>query len=103
MDDMKRSKGDALANDLFDALVSIKTRNEMARVMKDLCTPQEIKALSERWQVCQLLDAGDLSYRDISEKAGTSLATITRIARFLKDEPHRGYQLLLKKKMNRKK
>jgi len=86
-----------LIDELLEALLKVKTKVELARVMKDLCTPQEMRALAERWQVCKLLHKKDLSYREISEKTGVSLATITRVARFLKDEPHRGYQLLLKK------
>jgi TrpR-related protein YerC/YecD len=84
-------------NDLVQVLISISDQKEMAKFLKDLCTPQELLALSERWRVCQLLDAGKFSYREISEKTGVSLATITRVARFLKDEPHRGYQMILKK------
>lgn len=84
-------------NDLVQVLTTISDKNEMVKFLKDLCTPQELVALSERWRVCQLLDAGQLSYREISEKTGVSLATITRVARFLKDEPHRGYQMVLKK------
>ena len=84
-------------NDLARVLVDINDQSEMVRFLKDLCTPQELVALSERWHVCQLLDSGEFSYREISEKTGVSLATITRVSRFLKDEPHRGYQTVLKK------
>jgi TrpR-related protein YerC/YecD len=83
--------------DLLQAFLQLKTVDEIDRFLKDLCTPQELKALAERWRVCQLLNEGTLSYREINEKTGASLATITRVARFLKEEPHRGYQLVLKK------
>lgn len=82
-------------HELFDALLHIKTADEMHRFFKDLCTPQEIQALSERWKVCTLLHAGALSYRQINEQTGVSLATIGRVARFLNTEPHRGYQIIL--------
>jgi TrpR-related protein YerC/YecD len=65
--------------------------------MRDLCTPQELSALAERWRVCRLLAQGDLSYREINQKTGASLATITRVARFLKTEAHQGYTAVLKK------
>jgi TrpR-related protein YerC/YecD len=81
--------------ELFEALLVLETKDEMARFIKDLCTPQEIIVLAERWQVCKLLEEGDLSYRQISSKTGTSLATITRIARFLKDESNQGYKIVL--------
>ena len=92
-------------DELVQALLSIKTTLEMEKFLKDLCTPQELVALAERWRVCQLLDGGEYSYREISEKTGVSLATITRVARFLKDEPHRGYHAVLqqmKQKVKRK-
>jgi TrpR-related protein YerC/YecD len=94
---------DNAADELFEALLAIKNREEMGRFMKDLCTPQEISALAERWRVCRLLEQGDLSYREINAKTGASLATITRVARFLKDEPHHGYQTILKRMKERKK
>lgn len=81
--------------DLLDALLLLKNRNEAERFLKDLCTPQELNALKERWKVCTLLHRADLSYREINEKTGTSLATIVRVARCLKDEPAQGYRTLL--------
>ncbi|MCL4380478.1 YerC/YecD family TrpR-related protein [Candidatus Dependentiae bacterium] len=83
--------------ELFEAFLLLKTNEEVARFMKDLCTPQEMAALAERWRVCKLLDQSELSYREIHQMTGVSLATITRIARFLKTEPHQGYALVLYK------
>lgn len=83
--------------EFYDSLVQLASREEASAFFKDLCTPQERAALTERWQVCRLLARGDLSYRAIHERIGTSLATITRVARFLKDEPHGGYRAMLKK------
>jgi len=91
----REDKNIAAINELFEALLLLKNRDEMTRFMKDLCTPQEILALAERWRVCRLLEEGNLSYREISAMTGSSLATITRVARFLKDEPHQGYKLIL--------
>lgn len=83
--------------DLFSALLSLETREEALNFFKDLCTPQEIAALQERWRVCQLLERGDLSYRDIHGITGASLATIGRVARFLKEEQYGGYKNILEK------
>lgn len=85
----------SVVQDLYGALLLIKNAEEMACFFKDLCTPQEIRALAERWRVCQLLNTGELSYREINQLTGASLATIGRVARFLKEEPHHGYQLVL--------
>ena len=80
---------------LYGALTALKTAEEMERFLVDLCTPAELRALAERWQVAQLLDGTDMSYRDISAKTGVSTTTIGRVARFLKDEPHQGYRIIL--------
>lgn len=90
---MTRSKSKKPAgSDLVDALLALRSRREIEAFLTDLCTPGEIKALSERWRVAQLLDKGDLSYREIAEAAPSSTATVTRVARFLKDMPYHGYR-----------
>lgn len=81
--------------DLYDALLSLKTRGEAEAFLADLCTPGELRAFAERWRVAQLLDAGELSYREIAGAAGSSTATVVRVARFLKDMPYRGYRIVL--------
>lgn len=82
-------------NGLIEALTALETGEETRRFLVDLCTPAELRALAERWQVAQLLDGTDLSYRDISAQTGVSTTTIGRVARFLKDEPHQGYRIVL--------
>ena len=67
----------------------------MRAVLIDLCTPAELRALSERLRVAEMLHEGELSYRDINAQTGVSTTTIGRVARFLRDEPHGGYRLLL--------
>ena len=86
--------------DLCDALLLLEDRNEVYNFLKDLCTPQEITSLTERWRVCQLLDRGKLSYREIHAITGASLTTIGRVSRFLKDEPYHGYKKILNKLKN---
>jgi len=80
---------------LAAALTGIEREDEMERFLIDLCTPAELRALSERWHVARLLDTGDQSYRDINADTGVSTTTIARVARFLKDEPHQGYRAVL--------
>ena len=89
--------------DLYDALLSLKTRDEAYNFLKDLLTPQEEHAMQERWKVCQLLHSGEFSYRDIHNITGASLATIGRVARFLKTENYQGYKTILNRiKQNEK-
>ncbi len=96
MENDNKSKISA-AEELFEALLLLENRDQAARFMRDLCTPQEISALAERWRVCKLLDQNTLSYREIHQQTGASLATITRIARFLRNESHQGYATILNK------
>ncbi len=85
----------ALRNQLFDAFLTLETREEVEAFLADLCTPSEIRAFVERWHVAQLLEEDELSYREIAEAAGASTTTVVRVARFLKEMPYQGYRLAL--------
>ena len=37
--------------DLYSALLMLKDADECERFLADLCTPQEIRALKERWRL----------------------------------------------------
>ena len=86
---------DAAREALLDALLSMQSREEMAALLADLCTPAELRAFTERLQVARLLDAGGKSYREIAAEAGASPTTVVRVARYLKDMPHQGYRIAL--------
>ena len=81
--------------DLYDALLCLKSREEVDAFLADLCTPAEVRAFAERWQVARLLAAGGKSYREIAAEAQASPTTVVRVARFLKEMPHQGYRLVL--------
>lgn len=80
---------------LCRALLTLRTEAEMRRFLRDLTTPGEMQALAERWRVARMLDEGAKSYRDISAETGVSTTTVTRVARFLTQEDHQGYRLVL--------
>ncbi|RZJ94551.1 MAG: TrpR like protein, YerC/YecD [Brevundimonas sp.] len=80
---------------LHNALLSLKTAEEVDAFLADLCTPAELRAFAERWEVARLLDAGGKSYREIAAEAQASPTTVVRVARFLKEMPHQGYRLVL--------
>jgi TrpR-related protein YerC/YecD len=80
---------------LASALLLLQTSDEVQLFLRDLLTPGEIKTLSERWRVAQLLSEGSHSYREISERTGASTTTVTRVSRFLSQEPWQGYQIVL--------
>ena len=69
---------------LFRAIVSLQDTRECGNFLRDLCTPAELQALVDRWQVVKLLQEG-LPYRRIHDLTGVSVTTIGRVARFLTD------------------
>ncbi|HET7677036.1 MAG TPA: YerC/YecD family TrpR-related protein [Candidatus Limnocylindrales bacterium] len=81
------------ARALFEALLLLETPDEVARLMRDLCTVGELRDLAQRWAVVRLLDQG-LHYAEIGQRTGASTATITRIAAWLR-HGEGGYRLLL--------
>jgi TrpR-related protein YerC/YecD len=80
---------------LYDAFLTLRTREEVDAFLADLCTPTELRAFGERWRVARLLDEARRSYREIAAEAGASPTTVVRVARFLKDMDNHGYRLVL--------
>ncbi len=87
---MKPNRNDSLGQQsaaedaLCKALTSLSTIEECRNFLRDLCTPAELQALVDRWQVVELLEQG-LTYRRINDLTGVSVTTIGRVARFLTD------------------
>jgi TrpR-related protein YerC/YecD len=69
--------------ELFDAIVSLETRQETEAFLRDLCTLSELEAMAHRWQVARLLEQG-LPYLEIAERTGASTTTVTRVAHWLR-------------------
>ena len=69
---------------LFRAIIALESVQECRSFFKDLCTPAELQALVDRWQVVEYLQEG-LPYRRIHDLTGVSVTTIGRVARFLAD------------------
>lgn len=80
---------------LLRALLCLRDTDEAQKFLVDLCTRKELRELGERLVIARLLDAGGLSYRDISAATGASTTTVGRVARFLQQEPHQGYRLVI--------
>lgn len=93
---MNKNMHQEAVKNLCRALLLLETEDEAFNFLKDLCTPAELSALSERWHICKALNEG-FSYREIHGRWGFSLTTIGRVARFLKDESYGGYVNVLKK------
>ena len=67
---------------LCRALMALDTLAEYRAFLRDLCTPAELEALTDRWRVVPYLLEG-LAYREIHERTAVSVTTIGRVARFL--------------------
>ena len=63
-------------DDMYRAILTLKTVDECKQFFDDLCTVTELQAMEQRYQVAQYLDAG-LIYNEILEKTGASSATIS--------------------------
>jgi TrpR-related protein YerC/YecD len=77
-DDWRSTDTDAL----LDAVIRLEDRDEAARFLRDLCTLNELRDMTQRWAVVRMLDSG-MHYAQISRETGASTATITRIASWL--------------------
>ncbi|RYZ91553.1 MAG: hypothetical protein EOP06_06810 [Proteobacteria bacterium] len=78
--------------ELHQAFSSLKTSDEIEAFLADLCTPGELRAMSERWRAVQLV-YDEVPYRKICELTGVSTATVTRVARSLNEGV--GYKTLI--------
>ena len=67
---------------LFQALASLKSAEEIEAFFDDLCTINEIKSLSQRLEIAKLLRRGT-PYTEIVRCTDSSTATITRVNRCL--------------------
>ena len=67
---------------LFEAILSLKDKDECYTFFEDVCTINEILSLSQRFEVAEML-CEKKTYLDISKKTGASTATISRVNRSL--------------------
>lgn len=74
-------KSDAV-DQLFEAVLTLETVEECYRFFEDLCTVNELQALSQRLQVADMLRRQN-TYVEITEKTGASTTTIGRVNRTL--------------------
>ena len=63
------------AHHLYEAIASLKDTGEAEQFFQDLCSPAELQAMADRWQVVKLLQAGK-PYREIYALTGVSVTTV---------------------------
>lgn len=81
---------------LLSAILKLETIDECYRFFEDLCTVQEIKAMSQRIAVAHMLKDGWV-YNDIVNKTGASTATISRVSRSLNYYGCDGYRIVFER------
>lgn len=67
---------------LFDAILTLKTKEECYTFFQDVCTINELLSLSQRYEVAKMLREKK-TYLEIADKTGASTATISRVNRSL--------------------
>src|SRR5688572_681123 len=76
---------------LYQAILTLRTPEELRAFFRDLCTPAEIQTLADRWTVVLRLRE-EVPYREVQQETGVSVTTIGRVARFL-HAGHGGYAM----------
>ncbi|WP_028510276.1 YerC/YecD family TrpR-related protein [Ruminococcus sp. NK3A76] len=89
-------------DDLYEAILTLETVEECRLFFKDLCTVPELKALSQRFKVAQMLTENHV-YSDIVGATGASTATISRVNRSLSYDGAGGYCIAFDRLKGKKK
>ncbi len=85
---------------LFDAILTLKNKEECYTFFEDVCTVNELLSISQRFEVALMLRQGR-PYLDISEDTGASTATISRVNRSL-NYGNDGYDMALDRMKGKK-
>ena len=67
---------------LYETILKLKDLDECCRFFEDLCTPTELQAMEQRFDVAKMLHAGKV-YTAILQETGASSATVSRVNRAL--------------------
>lgn len=67
----------AYYDELYAAFTNLRTAGEVEELLKDVLTPNELKAVAERWQIVKAISEG-VPHRKIAKNLGISIAKVTR-------------------------
>ena len=90
----KKIKTEAV-DQLFEAVLTLKSPEECYAFFEDVCTVNELLSLSQRYEVAKMLREKK-TYLDIAERTGASTATISRVNRSL-NYGNDGYDMVFKR------
>ena len=80
---MKHSINKKALKQLYQAFSQIRSPEEAEEFLQDICTPNELQAMADRWFVVKPIK-DEMPYRDIYELTGVSVTTIGRVARVIR-------------------
>ena len=84
---------------LFDAILSLREKEECYTFFEDLCTVNELLSLSQRFEVATML-RDRKTYLEIADKTGASTSTISRVNRSL-NYGNDGYEMVFNRMENK--
>ena len=70
---------------LYQALLTLKTPEEMFHFLQDVCSYSELSAIEQRFDIAEMLLDKQI-YVNIMDKTGASSAIISRVNRVLSNE-----------------
>ena len=103
MDDLTPEEQEEL-NNLYKAILTLKTEDELHAFFEDLCSVNELKSMLHRWQIVLRIDK-NLSYEEIirqltpsegDQKSTVSSTTISRVKNCYNNEDG-GYRTALRR------
>ena len=80
---------------LFEAILTLKDKEECYTFFEDVCTINELLSISQRYEVAKMLREGK-TYLEIAERTGASTATISRVNRSL-NYGNDGYDMVFRR------
>ena len=87
-------------DELFEAILTLKTVEECYDFFEDACTIKEIIEIAQRLKVAKMLKSG-ASYTAISKDVGVSTATISRVSKCL-EYGNGGYKTVIERTEEKK-
>jgi TrpR-related protein YerC/YecD len=82
-------------NALFDAILTLETKEECFAFFEDVCTVNEVLSIAQRYSVAKMLKDNH-TYLEVANETGASTATISRVNRSL-NYGSDGYELVFKR------
>lgn len=91
---MNEKMADEMKAELFEAILSLKNKEDAENFFTDLCTYKEIEQMSQRVRAAKLLIKGN-TYQQVIAETDISSATLSRVSKCIRHGAG-GYTKILK-------